>query len=171
MIGKNGRLTSIRKLIETHDISNQEMLARLLKNEGFSVTQATLSRDLKQLQAGKVPDGRGGYLYAFPDTNYKALSGRGLSEQGLSEQDLSEQDLIEDFRRGFLVIQFSANFGIVKTLPGHASTVAFALDKLRIAGVLGTVAGDDTILVIPHDGVSRDQILYSLEERIPGFQE
>ena len=153
---KNARLATIRRLVDHHEISNQERLARLLEQEGFRVTQATLSRDLKYLQVGKVADGKGGYIYAFPESGHKSVS---------------EQDLVEDFRRGYMQIDFSGDFGVIKTLPGHASTVAFAVDTLGIPVVLGTVAGDDTILVIPRDGVRRSDMLRAFKERIPGFQE
>jgi transcriptional regulator of arginine metabolism len=83
----------------------------------------------------------------------------------------SDKSLAEDFRRGFISIEFSGNQGVVKTLPGHASAVAFAVDNLSIPEVLGTVAGDDTILLIPRDGVSRRQMLDALQRRIPGLEE
>jgi transcriptional regulator of arginine metabolism len=60
---------------------------------------------------------------------------------------------------------------VVKTLPGHASTVAFAIDNLNIREILGTIAGDDTILIIPRDGVSRSQLLQALQKQIPGLEE
>jgi len=83
----------------------------------------------------------------------------------------SDKSLVEDFRRGFISIEFSGSQGVVKTLPGHASTVAFAIDNLNIREVLGTIAGDDTILLIPRDGVSRSQLFQALQGRIPGLEE
>ena len=150
------RLARLRQIIESRSVQSQEALLGLLVREGFSVTQATLSRDLKQLKAGKAPDGRGGYRYAISS----AGSGAG-----------SDRSLVDDFRRGFLSIEFSGNQGVIKTLPGHASAVAFALDNLRVREVLGTVAGDDTILVIPRDGVDRRSLLAALRARIPGIEE
>ena len=153
---RSQRLVRLRQIIETRSINGQEMLLHLLEAEGFRVTQATLSRDLKYLKVGKVPDGRGGYLYTFSDTANRAGS---------------DKSLVEDFRRGFISLEFSGNQGIIKTLPGHASTVAFAIDNLNVREVLGTIAGDDTILVVPRDGVSRSGLLAGLRQRIPGLEE
>jgi len=150
------RLARLRHIIETRKINSQEVLLNFLSEEGFKVTQATLSRDLKYLKVGKIPDGKGGYIYTFSDSASKVGS---------------DKSLVEDFRRGFISIEFSGSQGVVKTLPGHASTVAFAIDNLNIREVLGTIAGDDTILLIPRDGVSRSRLFQSLQERIPGLEE
>lgn len=150
------RLARLRHIIEGRRINSQERLLQHLAEEGFKVTQATLSRDLKYLKVGKIPDGRGGYIYTFSDQSSKVGS---------------DQSLVEDFRRGYISIEFSGNQGVVKTLPGHASSVAFAIDNLNIREVLGTIAGDDTILVIPRDRVSRSELFRALQERIPGLEE
>jgi len=150
------RLARLRQIIETRKIGSQEMLLQILHAEGFAVTQATLSRDLKLLKVGRVPDGKAGYLYTFSEPGLKAAS---------------EKALIEDFRRGFLSIEFSGSYAVIKTLPGHANSVAFALDNLNLREVLGTIAGDDTILVIPRDGVDRGMLLGVLKARIPGLEE
>ena len=153
--GRPVRLSRLRQLVGSRGAHSQEELLRLLQQEGFEVTQATLSRDLKHLQVGKLPDGQGGYRYSLPESGAAA----------------SQASLIEDFRRGFMSIEFSGNQGVIKTLPGHASSVAFALDNLRVRGVLGTIAGDDTILVIPRDGVRRSSLAAALRARIPGLGE
>jgi len=153
--GRLVRLARLRQLVARGGARSQEELLRLLQQEGFAVTQATLSRDLKYLRAGKLPDGQGGYRYSLPESGAAG----------------SEASLIEDFRRGFVAIEFSGHQGVIKTLPGHASSVAFALDNLRVRGVLGTIAGDDTILVIPRDGVRRSALVAALRARIPGLRE
>ena len=153
--GRSARLARLRQIVGSRGAHSQEQLARLLHEEGFEVTQATLSRDLKYLKAGKAPDGQGGYRYSLPDPD----------DAG------STASLIEDFRRGFVSLEFSGHQGVIRTLPGHASSVAFALDNLRVPGVLGTIAGDDTILVIPRDGVRRSALLAALAARIPGLGE
>lgn len=153
---RNARLSAMRRILETRRVSSQEDLQAVLQDEGFQVTQATLSRDLKYLKVGKVPDGQGGYVYAFHD---------GGSRAG------SEKSLVQDFMRGFLSIEFTGVMGLIKTLPGHASSVAFALDNLQVEKVLGTIAGDDAILVLPRDGVTREEVLQAMEERIPGLSE
>ena len=150
------RLARLRHIIETRQIRSHEVLLSFLSEEGFKVTQATLSRDLKCLKVGKVPDGRGGYVYTFSDSATKVGS---------------DKSLVEDFRRGFISIEFSGSQGVVKTLPGHASSVAFAIDNLNIRELLGTLAGNDTILLIPRQGVSHRQLFNALQERIPGLEE
>lgn len=156
MAEKAARLAALRRIVETQKINSQERLISSLEMEGFKVTQATLSRDLKAINVGKVPNGKGGYLYAFANADTKAGS---------------EANLVDDFMRGFLFIEFSGALGLVKTIPGHASPVAFAIDNLEIPEILGTVAGDDTILIVPRDGNSRNDILDGFRKKIPGFKE
>lgn len=150
------RLAAMRRIIETRKVGSQEELLKLLLEESFQVTQATLSRDLKYLKVGKAPDGRGGYAYAFYDPAVRAGS---------------DKNLAQDFMAGFLSIEFTGSMGVIRTLPGHGSSVAFALDNLQIEKILGTIAGDDTILVLPRDGVTREEVLEAMEERIPGVKE
>ena len=150
------RLACLRLIIQTRSVDSQENLLEMLAEEGIVVTQATLSRDLQALKVGKLPDGKGGYLYAFSDGESKAGS---------------DKSLIDDFRRGFLSLEFSGNQALVKTLPGHANSVAFALDNLGLREVLGTIAGDDTLLIVPRDGVSRKALLAALQARLPGLEE
>ncbi|MBA7472888.1 MAG: ArgR family transcriptional regulator [Spirochaeta sp.] len=153
---RSARLVVMRGIIESRKVDSQEMLLRSLKERGFDITQATLSRDLKYLKAGKVPDGRGSYSYAFYDVQSKAAS---------------YKSMVQDFMRGYLSFGFSGNLGVIKTLPGHASTVAFALDNLEIDKILATLAGDDTILLVPLDGVSREKLIEAMAERIPGLKD
>lgn len=153
---RSARLVVMRKIIESRKVNSQEMLLELLKKQRFDITQATLSRDLKYLKAGKVPDGQGGYSYAFYNVHSKAGS---------------DKSLVQDFMRGYLSFVFSGSLGVIKTLPGHASSVAFALDNLEIDKILATLAGDDTILVVPGDGVSRNELIEAMAERIPGLKD
>jgi len=153
---KAERYSIIRRIIQSQKVGSQEELLELLQNEGYSVTQATLSRDLKFLKVGKVPDGRGGYIYVFPDD---------VSKSG------SEESLVNDFIRGFLSLDFSGNLALIKTISGHANSVAFAIDHLEIPEVLGTVAGDDTIILVPRDGVSRKKLLEGLITKLPILKE
>lgn len=155
-MGKEARINAIRRIIEDRSISSQEELAQHLLQEGFQVTQATLSRDLKRIKVGKIPDGQGGYIYSFPQGD--PIAG-------------TDQDLIKDFARGFVSIDFTGCFGVIKTLPGHANSVASAIDHLRIGEILGTIAGDDTILVLPRDGIAREHLISGLERLIPGLKE
>ncbi len=148
------RIATIRKIIAAKGVDSQERLIELLRREGFAVTQATLSRDLRSLGIAKVPDAGGGYAYTLPEPEVKP--GR-------------DATFIQDFMRGYVSLEFSGHFGLMKTLPGHASSVAAALDNLRITEVLGTIAGDDTILLVPRNGVARQAMLAALKKRLPGL--
>ena len=146
------RLKAVRRIIKNHRITSQEMLLNHLKNEGFTVTQATLSRDLKLLKVGKISEGSNGYYYTLP------------TEEELRE---SEDNYVMDLRRGFISIEFSANLAIIRTITGHADTVGIALDNLGLDDILGTVAGDDTVLIVLRDGTDHDHLLEQISERVP----
>ncbi|MCY1151407.1 MAG: arginine repressor [Sphaerochaetaceae bacterium] len=153
---RHTRLNLVKELIKNNRIDNQDTLLEMLKKEGYSVTQATLSRDLKMLKVGKISDGWSGYYYALPENDL-------ISE--------SEKSYIQDVRRGILSIEFSGNFGVIKTRSGHANSVAIALDVLAIPEILGTLAGDDTIFVILREGMSKEDLQESFKNRIPDIQE
>jgi transcriptional regulator of arginine metabolism len=153
MKARAARLAAIRRMVASEAVDSQERLVELLEAEGFPVTQATLSRDLKHLGIGKVPGPDGAYAYTPPEPETRPGTAA---------------TLVQDFLRGFVSLEWSGSFALVKTLPGHAASVASALDNLRVDGVLGTVAGDDTILVVPRDGVGRKLIQKALGQRIPG---
>ena len=139
MNGRENRFRAIRKIITEYRVSSQDQLLHRLEAEGVKITQATLSRDLKVLKVGKVPDEAGEYYYVLTEND-------GNLPQGY----------IDDFKRGYLSLTFSQNLGVIKTLQGHADTVAIALDRLDLPEVLGTIAGDDTILVILKENENRD---------------
>ena len=151
---RGARLQAIRRIIAQHAVDSQERLTELLRKEGFPVTQATLSRDLKRLGIGKAPTADGRYTYVLADGEVKPGS---------------DGTYVQDFKRGFLTVQFSGSLGLMRTLPGHASSVASALDNLHIREVLGTIAGDDTVLVVPRDGVTPFRLMRALRARIPDF--
>ncbi len=145
------RRRAVRELIAGGAIGSQEQLLRSLAASGLSTTQATLSRDLKVLKVGKLPDGRGGYSYAFRD----------------QDQAGSAASLQSVFLHGFRSLAFSGNLAVVHTLPGHAASVAFALDKLQVEGIIGTVAGDDTILAVLAEGTTPAAARRALRRCIP----
>ena len=150
------RLKTVRKLIKNYRIESQEELLGHLQKEGFEVTQATLSRDLKLLKVGKVSDGHAGYVYTLPDDN---------------ERHESEQIYIQDFLRGYVSIDFSGNIVVIKTFGGHADAVSHALDAMNMDEILGTVAGDNCIFACLREGVTGDEFLKSLKLRIPELEE
>jgi len=153
MKGRDERLKAVKKAIAQHGVSSQDELLALLTHDGFEVTQATLSRDLKALRVGKVIAPDGTYAYALPE-----------------EEDRSHEDWIRDFQRGYLTMEASANLVVVKTLIGHAQSTALALDNFEIPEVLGTVAGDDTILIILRQGADFGALQRSLVRLMPGWE-
>ena len=151
------RLKTIRKLIKTYRIESQEALLGYLSREGFDVTQATLSRDLKLLKVGKLSDGHNGYVYTLP---------------GDEERQESEQTVVQDFLRGYISIEFSLNIVVVKTYSGHSDVVASAIDSMSFDEILGTVAGSDNcVFLCLREGVSGDDFLDTLKLKIPELDE
>ncbi len=153
MKGRVDRLKAVKKAISQNGVANQEGLLTLLLRDGYEVTQATLSRDLKVLRVGKVSAPDGSYIYALPE-----------------ESDRSQEELIRDFQRGYLSMESSENLVVLKTLPGHAQATAWALDNLELPEILGTVAGDDTILIILRQGSDFDALQRSLVRLMPGWE-
>ena len=152
---RQSRLKTIKTLIKNNTIESQDDLLSLLTKEGYDVTQATLSRDLKLLKVGKVPDGKAGYMYALPD-------------DGDGE---SESIYVQDFLRGYISIDWSGNIVVIKTFPGHANTVCNAIDNLNLNEILGTVAGDNCMFACLREGVSGEQFMEHLRKIIPDLED
>ncbi len=150
------RLKAIKQLIKNNRIANQDELLTCLKKSGFDVTQATLSRDLKLLKVGKVSDGNGGYIYTLP---------------GDDERQESAQIFAQDFLRGYVSIDWSGNIVVIKTFGGHADSVSNALDCLNMDEILGTVAGDNCIFACLRAGVTGEQFMAALKQRIPDIED
>ena len=153
---RQSRLKAIKTLIKNNTIESQDDLLSLLLKEGFDVTQATLSRDLKLLKVGKVPDGKSGYMYAMP---------------GDDENGESEAIYVQDFLRGYVSIDWSGNIVVIKTFPGHANTVCNAIDNLNMDEVLGTVAGDNCMFACLREGITGKDFMAKLRKHIPGIEE
>jgi len=153
MKNRNERLMEVRRLIGSRNISSQEELNKLLAKRGYELTQATLSRDLKYLKVAKMPDDQAGYVYILPD-----------KEQVVEETELSGQGIT-----GLISLDYAQGMAILRTLPGHASSIAYTLDNLDAYEIAGTIAGDDTILLIPRDGVTRSDLAKLLKIRMPGL--
>ena len=153
---RQSRLKLIKSLIKSNSIESQDVLLSLLQKEGYDVTQATLSRDLKLLKVGKVPDGQNGYKYALP---------------GEDENGENEAIYVQDFLRGYVSIDFSGNIVVIKTFPGHANTVCNAIDNLNMDEVLGTVAGDNCMFACLREGVTGEQFMEHLRKIIPDLED
>jgi len=146
-------LLEIRRLIGSRNISSQEELLKLLEKQGYEMTQATLSRDLKYLKVAKMPDDNTGYVYILPD-----------KEQVVEETEFSRQGL-----SGLISLDFAQGMAVLRTLPGHAGSIAYTIDSLDAYEIAGTIAGDDTILLIPRDGVTKYDLVTLLKIRMPGL--
>ena len=110
---KNDRLEALRMIISSQELGSQDELLDALKKEGFQLTQATLSRDLKQLKVAKAASMRGNYVYVLPnDTMYKRVTLPHTAREMMQVP-------------GFLSINFSGNMGVIKTRPGYASSIAY----------------------------------------------
>jgi transcriptional regulator of arginine metabolism len=130
---KGVRHVRIKEIIDSQPIETQEDLAEALRKKGIEVTQATVSRDIKELMLIKVPTGEGGYRYAFPP------------EQNVI---FSQARMARTFQDSVVGMDYSLNLIVLKTMPGTAQAVAYTIDTVKWPEIIGTVAGDDTICVI-----------------------
>ncbi len=150
---KTKRLLAIEKIIAAERITSQEALLKKLKAKGIACTQATLSRNLKQLGIRRIPGDAGDYRYALPVE--------------------SRQSAAREIRLNFLPvirgIVEAKGLMVIKTLPGNTSSTAYYIDNSNRYEIAGTIAGDDTILVIPRNGVTLRQVHACLEIILPGL--
>jgi transcriptional regulator of arginine metabolism len=152
---KTIRLLAIEKIIAEENISTQDELIKKLKGKGISCTQATLSRNLRQIGVGRIPDGTGGYKYSLSEN---------LSSSVASTVKLNIVPVIRD-------IVEAKDLLVIKTIPGNASNTAFVIDGAGRYEIAGTIAGDDTILLIPREGITLKQVHTCLEIILPGLHE
>ena len=138
-MARSRRLAVIAQLLAGRRFSSQEDLARALARSGISVTQATLSRDLRSLGVIRRPDAQGHPVYEMP---------------GPAVEALDRQRQLLDLRAFVNEVRVAQNLLVVRTPPGHAHGVARAIDLAEIAGVVGTVAGDDTVLAVLEDAAA-----------------
>ena len=128
---KKGRQAEIIKIIERQNVETQQELAKLLIDEGFDVTQATVSRDIKALKLSKVPAGNGHQKYVLLRHDEKHLSAK----------------YVNVLKEGFISMDMAQNILVIKTVSGMAMAVAAAVDNLKYPEIVGSIAGDDTIMV------------------------
>ncbi len=149
---KNARQQRIIDLLARHEVRSQTELADLLAQSGLSVTQATLSRDLVELDAVKIRTASGALVYAVPAEG----GDRALRPAG--ETHGAEARLARLCTELLVSAQASANLVVLRTPPGAAPLLASAIDKTEMRDVLGSIAGDDTVLVIVHDPAGGDTV-------------
>lgn len=134
-MARTGRQLKLIEIINKNEIETQEALAEALRNEGYLVTQATVSRDIKDLGLIKVMTPNKTYMYAQPASTEQKSSGK----------------MLNLFRECVISIDYAGHLIVIKTVSGGANSAATLVDKLNFPEVMGCVAGDDTILVVIKD--------------------
>lgn len=128
---KKLRQKKIIELVEAYDVETQEELAEYLKQAGYQVTQATVSRDIRELKLSKLPAGRGRQKYIF-----------------VKQEEAQPGDkYIRVLREGFVSMDMAQNILVIKTVSGMAMAVAAAIDTMKLKEIVGSIAGDDTIMM------------------------
>ena len=155
---KNDRLEALRLIISSQQLGSQDELLNALQKEGFKLTQATLSRDLKQLKVAKAATMAGSYVYVLPnETMYKRVN---------TPNSIREMMKVP----GFVSINFSGNMGVIKTRPGYASSIAWNIDNSDIPEIIGTIAGDDTIFIVIKEGINYQDVTEALSDVVPNMR-
>ncbi|MBR6558116.1 MAG: arginine repressor [Clostridia bacterium] len=147
---KNKRQGKILELISLHDIGTQEMLMEKLRDSGFDVTQATISRDIRELKLARVVTGKGSYKYLPPNVSESTVSVK--FNGALTESIIS--------------VDSAVNIVVIKTYPGLAQAVATGIDAVENSMIVGCIAGDDTIMVVTRDEKSAAVVSQNIKKMI-----
>ena len=150
-MNKTQRLYDIEEAISNQNFTSQNELLQVLISKGYDITQATLSRDLKLLKASKVPQKNGEYQYILPYT----------------KQEKNINILNQNTLRGFISIDFSLNIAVIKTVSAFAHSIAYALDNTELPDIVGTIAGDNTIMIILKESTDNDKFKKTLSKKFP----
>lgn len=156
MKSRNERMEVLRLILTNTEVGSQEALLRELEAEGYKVTQATLSRDLQKLKAAKVASATG-YRYMLP-------------ENPLYRRRINAE--IPGFLRntGFVGLEFSNNIALLRTRPGYAAGIATDIDEHNFDSIAGTIAGDDSVLVIIRENYDRGTVMVDLAQILPAIK-
>ena len=157
---KNSRLDAIRLILLTQEVGSQEELLNALAKEGFKLTQATLSRDLHQLRVVKTVGLQGRYRYVLTRPHQPRHEAKNEDVRPVSQAQEST---------GFLSIKFSGNIAVIRTKPSYAGTLAYHIDNNDFPEILGTIAGDDTVMLIIAEDATRGAVLRVLRNVIPNI--
>jgi transcriptional regulator of arginine metabolism len=149
-LAKNQRQHLVAKLLSQHAVANQDQLVTLLAAEGVGATQATVSRDLDDLGAIKVRAGAGETIYAIPELP--------------KDQVAPEEHLRRALGEWVVEVNASGNLVVLRTPPGTANVVGSALDRSGMPEVIGTVAGDDTVIIVVAEGLTGADVAAQLRE-------
>lgn len=150
---KKMRQAEILRILEEGSTATQAELVRKLHERGFAATQATVSRDLLELKVARVHDEAGGSRYARP---------------GSPADHLRRGDLERVLRAYLLSAEASGNMMVLRTAPGDAQPLALGLDRARLEEVLGTVAGDDTVICVIKEGIEAARVARHLRDLAKG---
>lgn len=144
---KNNRHETIKRIIEQYEISTQEELAFFLSKEGFDTTQATVSRDIKQMGLIKVSGNEKKFKYSLP-----------IHTSGEKDNNANI------FKASVLSIDYSLNMIVIKTTSGSAGAAAYFLDSLKISDILGSISGDDTIFIVVQSAEKAPFVVATLKD-------
>ena len=145
------RQAAIIDLITNHEIDTQEELTARLREMGFNSTQATISRDIKELRLIKIASSNGGYKYSVAE----------------NEQDSGFVPRVRNiFRECVIKVDVAQNLVVIRTITGMANAAAFALDSMKITEIVGTIAGDDTVLIILKDNPTAENFFMQTKEML-----
>lgn len=144
------RQNKILDIINSNEVETQERLVILLKKSGYKITQATISRDIKELQLVKILSSSGKYKYSVGSSNDQPVTDR----------------FIKIFRDTILTVTASENIIVLKTLTGCANAACEAIDSLNMQNIIGTIAGDNTILVIVNDKLNVSMLVSKFNDLI-----
>ncbi len=148
---KNDRQTQLLQIISDECIETQEQLLACLQARGIKCTQATISRDIKELHLIKEPAGQGKYRYAV----------------SVHRTRLNFEDKLRTiFHESITSVDLAQNLVVIKTMPGLASAAASALDGMEINAKVGTLAGDDTVLLIMRDSNGAEEFCAEIKEML-----
>ena len=155
MKNKVKRITAIKEIISTTEIGSQEELLHSLAERGFELTQGTLSRDMKQLKVVKTTNSSGMYVYKLPQQHETVA-------EVVVERTTLDSVLVS--------LDFSSNIVVIHTRPGYASSMAYEIDVQASDVILGTVAGDDTIIAVKREELSQKDVIDALSRFIPSLK-
>ena len=151
MNSKTQRLSIIRKIIRSEFISSQEELIARLEECGVQVTQSTLSRDLKFMQVAKVPNKEKGYVYVLPNST------------------LADHQISTNITDNITQIAFSGNLCVITTKPGYASAISVPIDSKGLPEILGSIAGDNNIILVLREDYSKSKLMAELTMLFPSL--
>lgn len=148
---KQERQEAIAEILGSYSIDSQDSLLTMLFEMGFELTQATLSRDFKEMRISRTPDAAGNYYYRLPETHFV-------------RQNTEKYGVTTPFyKQGVIYIEFSGQMGVIKTPQGYAKGVAQDIENNLIPGVIATIAGSDVVLMLLRENAIKSEIIRSLK--------